>query len=126
MWLRTGSNPADINRFRSHTGIKVYLAASSCPVLAAVINGVSLLDVLVSKESKFMVFPTDLKQISIILFPVSRQNRLISGGLEPVLSHAEKLCIASFYILCISSNIKSTNIRLNPVFSALACGILEQ
>ena len=23
VWLRTGSNPADINRFRSHTGNKI-------------------------------------------------------------------------------------------------------
>ena len=25
VWLRIGSNPADINRFRSHTGKKYYL-----------------------------------------------------------------------------------------------------
>ena len=30
-------------------------------------------------------------------FPVWLQNRLISTGLEPVLSHTEKSCIASYY-----------------------------
>ena len=30
-------------------------------------------------------------------FPVRLRNRLISGGLEPVLSHIEKSCIASNY-----------------------------
>ena len=34
----------------------------------------------------------------IFLFPAPLRNRFISGGLEPVLSHTEKLCITSYYI----------------------------
>ena len=48
-------------------------------------------------------------------FPVSLRIRLISGGLEPVLSHTEILCLASSYIQ-FSTNIKCTTIRLKPVF----------
>ena len=44
------------------------------------------------------------------IFPVSLRNRLISGGLEPVLSPTEKLCLASFYIQ-FSTTIKCTIIR---------------
>ena len=37
-------------------------------------------------------------QLGRIVFPVSLRNRLISGGLEPVLGHTEKFCLASYYI----------------------------
>ena len=36
----------------------------------------------------------------IKVFPVSLQNRIISDGLQPVLSHTDKLCVASHYIQC--------------------------
>ena len=36
----------------------------------------------------------NLVQVSIFL--VLLRNRLISGGFEPVLSHTEKLCTASY------------------------------
>ena len=49
------------------------------------------------------------------IFPVSLRNRLISGGLEPVLSPTEKLCLASFYIQ-FSTNIKYTIIRFKTRF----------
>ena len=32
-----------------------------------------------------------------LVFPVWPRNRLISGRLEPVLSHTEKSCLASYY-----------------------------
>ena len=38
------------------------------------------------------------QQYSKNIFPVWLRNRLISAGLEPVLIHTEKLCIASYYI----------------------------
>ena len=48
------------------------------------------------------------------------RNRLISGGLQPVLSHTEKLCIASYYILF--SSIKTTFNLLSVHFiSAKSC-----
>ena len=34
----------------------------------------------------------------VLQFSIWLRNRLISGGLEPVLSHTEKLCKASYYI----------------------------
>ena len=46
--------------------------------------------------------------INNIFFPVWHQNRLISAGLEPILSHTEKLCIASNYRqFSMNINIKS-------------------
>ena len=56
-----------------------------------------------------------------IIFPVWLLNRLISAGLEVVLSHTEKLCIASYYRQ-FSTNIKIKIIKLTPVFLALAFG----
>ena len=47
-------------------------------------------------------------------FLVWLRNRLISAGLESVLSHIEKLCIASFYRQ-FSSNIKIRIIKLKLV-----------
>ena len=41
----------------------------------------------------------------IILFPLQHRHRLISAGLEPVLGHTEKSCIASYYRQ-LSTNIK--------------------
>ena len=35
--------------------------------------------------------------MDIYIVPVWLRNRLISAGLEPVLSHIEKSCIKSFY-----------------------------
>ena len=40
-------------------------------------------------------FRLDLKLLRVI--PVWLRNRLISAGLEPVPSHTEKACIASYY-----------------------------
>ena len=51
--------------------------------------------------------------------PVWLLNRLISAGLEPILSHTEKLCIALYYIQFFT-NIKITTIRLKPVIIAHA------
>ena len=48
-----------------------------------------------------------------IKFPVSLRNRLISGGLEPVVSHTEKLCLASYYIQ-FSTNVKMYNQKIKP------------
>ena len=45
------------------------------------------------------------KYLKYCFIPVWLRNRLISAGLEPVLSHTEKLCIVSYYIQ-FSSNIK--------------------
>ena len=53
-----------------------------------------------------------------------RLKRLISRGLELVLIHTKKLCLASYYIQC-STNIKCTIIRLKPVFLARAFDISE-
>ena len=68
--------------------------------------------------SKKTVFKETVMQVNIISVWLS--NRSISVGLEPVLSHTDKLCIASFYIQ-FSTNIKMYNhYRLKPVFSACA------
>ena len=47
-------------------------------------------------------------------FPIWLWNRLLSTGLEPVLSHTEKSCIASNYIQ-FSTNIKIKIIKSIPV-----------
>ena len=47
-------------------------------------------------------------------FPVWLQNRLISAGLEPVLSHAEKSCIA-LYDRQFYTNVKIEIIRLKQI-----------
>ena len=52
-------------------------------------------------------------------FPVWLQNRLIFAGLEPVLSHTEKLCIASYYRE-FSTFIEIILINLKPIFLARA------
>ena len=46
--------------------------------------------------------------------PVSLRNRLISGGLEPVLSYTKKLCIESYYIF--STNIKMYSHEIKTIF----------
>ena len=51
------------------------------------------------------------KLITITKFLVSLQNRLLSGGLELVLSHTKNLCIAS-YCIQFSTNIKKYNNKL--------------
>ena len=56
-----------------------------------------------------------------MLFPERLLNRLISAGLEPVLSHTEKACIASYYKQ-FSTNIKIEIIKLKPVLLAWAFG----
>ena len=38
VWLRTGSNPADISRFRIHTGKKFILREIKCMFLFVVIS----------------------------------------------------------------------------------------
>ena len=48
-------------------------------------------------------------------FPVWLRNRLLSAGLEPVLSKTEKACIASNYRQ-FSTNIKIKIIKLKPSF----------
>ena len=53
--------------------------------------------------------------IQEITIPVSLRNRLISSGLEPVLSHTEKLRITSYYIQ-FSTNIKMFNREIKTVF----------
>ena len=53
--------------------------------------------------------------ISITYFPVWLRNRLLSAGLEPVLSQTEKACIASNYRQ-FSTNIKIKIIKLKPSF----------
>ena len=53
----------------------------------------------------------------VINFPVWLRNRLLSAGLEPVLSQTEKACIASNYRQ-FSTNIKINIIKLIPVLSA--------
>ena len=59
-------------------------------------------------------FLIDLKLFTI-LFPVWLRNRLLSAGLEPVLSQTEKACIASNYRQ-FSTNIKIIIIKLKPSF----------
>ena len=56
-----------------------------------------------------------------IFFPVWLRNRLISTGLEQVLSHTKK-CIASYYRKC-SKNIKIKILKLIPILFARAFGI---
>ena len=53
--------------------------------------------------------------------PVWMRNWLISAGLEPVLSHTKKSCIASYYRY-IATNIKIKIIKLIPVLLAHAFG----
>ena len=48
------------------------------------------------------------------LFPVWLRNQFISTGLETVLSHTEKLCIALYYRQ-FSKNIKIKILKLKPV-----------
>ena len=62
-----------------------------------------------------MVYIKIIVKYTIIIFPVSLRKRLISGGLEPVLNHNEKLCIAWHYIQ-FSTNTKCTFINqfFNP------------
>ena len=48
-------------------------------------------------------------------FPVWLRNRLISAGLEPVLSHTEKSFIISYYIQ-FSTNIKMYNHNIKNSF----------
>ena len=50
----------------------------------------------------------------LIMFPVSLQNQLIPGGLEPVLSQTEKLCISLDYIHFFYKY-RNSNIRLKLV-----------
>ncbi len=57
----------------------------------------------------------------ITAFPVWLRNRLLSAGLEPVLTQTEKLCIASDYKQY-STNIKIKIIKLTTVLSAWAFG----
>ena len=52
-------------------------------------------------------------------FPVWLRNRLISDGLEPVLSQTEKSCIAPYYREFFTK-IKIKNIKLIPVLLAVA------
>ena len=59
---------------------------------------------------------------SLIIFPVRLRNRLISTGLEPVLSHTEKSCIASYYTQ-FSTNIKIKIIRFKPFLLARLFGL---
>ena len=47
----------------------------------------------------------------VIFILVCIRNRLISGGLEPVLIHAKKLCLASYYIQ-FSTNIHSISAEI--------------
>ena len=49
-------------------------------------------------------------------FPVPLRNRLISGGLEQVVSYTAKLCIASQYIQFSTNKKKCTIIRIKTVF----------
>ena len=59
------------------------------------------------------------KQDPIFFFPVWLRNRLISARLKPVLSHTEKLCMASYYRQY-STSIKIKIIQLKKVFLGLA------
>ena len=47
----------------------------------------------------------------VTVFPVWLQNRLISAGLEPVLSHYEKSYVASYYIQFCTNN-KNNKIKI--------------
>ena len=60
--------------------------------------------------------------MSIIFIPVWLPNRLISAGLEPVLSHTKISCIASNYRQFFT-NIKIKTIKLILVLSARALGL---
>ena len=53
--------------------------------------------------------------IQVNFLPVWLRNWLISAGLEPVLIHTEKLCIASYYIK-FSTNIKMYNNKIKAFF----------
>ena len=54
--------------------------------------------------------------------PTQEKGKFISGGLEPVLSQTEKLCIASYYIQ-FSTNIKMYNLKIKTIFLAYSSGI---
>ncbi len=54
--------------------------------------------------------------------PVPLPNRLISAGLEPVLRHTEKLCIASYYVQ-FYTYIKMYNYKIKISFLAHRCRI---
>ena len=57
-----------------------------------------------------LLFLFDLDTNEIIFFPIWLQNRLISAGLELVLSHTENSYVASYYKQFSTNNKK--NIRL--------------
>ena len=59
--------------------------------------------------------------IYIKLFPVWLRNRSLSAELEPVLSHTERSCIASYYKQ-FYINIKIKTTELIPVLSMWAFG----
>ena len=54
-----------------------------------------------------------LSGLSMLKFPVSLRNRLISTGLEMVLSHTKKSCMASYYRPFLT-NVKIKIIKLLP------------
>ena len=53
--------------------------------------------------------------INLNLLTSIASNHLLSGGLEPVLSHTEKLCIASYYEQ-LSAVIKMYNYKIKTSF----------
>ncbi len=55
-------------------------------------------------------------------FPVWPSTRLVSAGLEPVLSHTEKSCIATNYRQFFT-NFKMNIMRFKPVLLARAFGL---
>ena len=56
------------------------------------------------------------------IFPY--RNRLISGGLEPVLSYTEKLCLASYYIQ-FSTKMKMYNHKIKISFYLITVNFIS-
>ena len=80
-----------------------------------------LLCCIVKYPSHTLCNDSGIWQLLLNSFPVWLRNRLISGGLEPVLSNTEKLCIASYYIQ-FSMNIKMNHHKINTSLIARAFG----
>ena len=66
---------------------------------------------------------TILQFTFMLFFPVWLRNRLISAGLEPVVSYIQKSYIASYYRQ-FSTNTKKI-IKLIPILLDLAFGVSE-
>ena len=102
--------PNEVGRLRELT--RLVLQSNALVQLPRAIGQLSSLQYLSVGENYLSFLP------EVNTFPVSLRNRKISGGLEPVLRHTEKICIASYYIQF------STNIKMyKPILLARAFGI---